>query len=197
MATAIRSNNRLDVLLDSSAELFSTRGYQATTMRDIARKCGMLPGSIYYHYPNKEALLVGVYEEGVRHLSERVEREVAKAMNPWTRLENMLAAHIEMIVEPTAYASVIIRIFPDDVPSARNELVRLRDSYETYLRDLVAALPLAEDVDRRLLRLFLIGSLNHIPVWHQPGKESPRKLARQLMRVFRGPLDCPSKGVGS
>lgn len=188
MTTAIRSNNRLDVLLDSSAELFAERGYQAATMRDIAKKCGMLPGSIYYHYPNKEALLVGVYEEGVRQLSERVQREIARATDPWERLELMLAAHIEMIVEPTAYASVIIRILPDDVPSAREELVRLRDKYEVYWRDLVGALPLPKDVDRRLLRLFLIGSVNHIPVWHRPGGESPKQIARQLTRFFRRPL---------
>lgn len=185
MATATRSNNRLDVLLDSSAELFSARGYQGTTMRDIATKCGMLPGSIYYHYPNKEALLVGVYEEGVRQLSERVQREIAKATDPWERLELMLAAHVEMIVEPTAYASVIIRILPDDVPPVRDDLVRQRDKYEVYLRDLVGALPLPEDLDPSLLRLFLIGAVNHIPVWHQPGGESPKQIARQLIRVLR------------
>ena len=194
MTSATRSNNRLDLLLDSSAELFSTRGYQATTMRDIAQKCGMLPGSIYYHYPNKEVLLVGVYEEGVRQLSERVRRELLGATEPWERLEVMLAAHIEMIVEPTAYASVIIRILPDDVPSAREELVRLRDEYEVYLRDLVGALPLPGDVDRQLLRLFLIGAVNHIPVWHREGGESPQQIAHQLVRVFRGPFQSKPKG---
>ena len=188
MTIATRSNNRLEFLLESSAELFSKRGYQATTMRDIAKKCGMLPASIYYHYPNKEALLVAVYEEGVRQLSERVQREIAPASDPWDRLELMLAAHIDMIIEPTAYASVIIRILPDDVPSVRDDLVRLRDKYEVVLRDLLGALPLAEDVDSHLLRLILIGAVNHIPVWHKPGGESPRQIARQLIRVLCGPI---------
>ncbi|MGX0878756.1 AcrR family transcriptional regulator [Roseovarius sp. MBR-154] len=195
MTTAVRSNNRLDVLLDSSAELFSARGYQGTTMRDIAKKCGMLPGSIYYHYPNKEALLVGVYEEGVRRLSERVQGEIAKATDPWERLELMLAAHVEMIVEPTAYASVIIRILPDDVPAARDDLVRLRDKYEVYVRDLVGALPLPEGLDRSLLRLFLIGAVNHIPVWRRPGGEGPRQIACQLMRVLKRSLSSQAEEI--
>ena len=147
----------------------------------------MLPGSIYYHYPNKEALLVGVYEEGVRQLSERVQREIAKSTDPWERLELMLAAHLEMIVEPTAYASVIIRILPDDLPIARDDLVRLRDKYEVYVRDLVGALPLPEELDRNLLRLFLIGAVNHIPVWHRPGGEDLRQITSQLMRVLKRP----------
>lgn len=163
-------------------------------MRDIANKCGMLPGSIYYHYPNKEALLIGVYEEGVRQLSERVQGEIARSTDPWERLELMLTAHVEMIVEPTAYASVIIRILPDDVPKAREDLVRLRDKYEVFLRDLVGALPLPADVDRRLLRLFLIGAVNHIPVWHQPGGESPKEIADQFLRVLRGPNHVRPEG---
>lgn len=164
-------------------------------MRDIAKKCGMLPGSIYYHYPNKEALLVGVYEEGVRRLSERVQGEIAKATDPWERLELMLAAHVEMIVEPTAYASVIIRILPDDVPAARDDLVRLRDKYEVYVRDLVGALPLPEGLDRSLLRLFLIGAVNHIPVWHRPGGEGPRQIACQLMRVLKRSLSSQAEEI--
>ena len=114
MKSAQRANNRLDQLLDAAAELFSARGYQATTMRDIAKKSGMLPGSIYYHYPNKEALVVAVYEEGVRQLTERVQRVLVQGADPWDQLEAMLATHIEAIIEPTAYASVIIRILPGD-----------------------------------------------------------------------------------
>ena len=192
MKAAARSNNRLEVLLGSAAELFSTRGYQATTMRDIAGKCGMLPGSIYYHYPNKEALLVAVYQEGVRRLTERVQAVLTTADEPWERLEKMLTTHIEMIIEPTAYASVIIRILPDNVPSVEAELIRLRDRYEVLLRDLVGALPLPPEVDRRLLRLFLIGAVNHVHVWHQPGGAGPADIAKELLRFFRCPaLNSP------
>lgn len=194
MKTAARSNNRLELLLSSAAELFSTRGYQATTMRDIANKSGMLPGSIYYHYPNKEALLVAVYEEGVRRLMERVQAVLTTSDDPWERLELMLSTHIEMIVEPTAYASVIIRILPDNVPSAQADLTRLRDKYEVVLRDLIGALPLPPDVDRRLMRLFLIGAVNHIHVWHRPGGSTPPEIANELLRYFRCPAQNTSEG---
>lgn len=185
MKTVMRANNRLDVLLSSSAELFASKGYQATTMRDIARQCGMLPGSIYYHYPNKEALLVAVYEEGVHQLTDRVEAAIAATDDPWARLERMLTTHIEMIVEPTAYANVIIRILPDEVPSVQADLVALRDRYEAVLRDLIEALPLPKGVDRRLMRLFLIGAVNHIHVWHRPGGATPPQIAAELLRLFR------------
>ncbi len=194
MNQAIRANNRNDVLLDSAAELFSARGYQASTMRDIARKCGMLPGSIYYHYANKDALLVAVYAEGVRRLTERVEEAVAAHSDPWERLERMLATHIEMIIEPTAYASVIIRILPDAAPAVARELTDLRNRYELILRNLLTALPLADDVDRKLLRLLLIGAANHVQVWHRPGGESPETIAGELLRMVGHRAAAPQDG---
>ncbi|MEM6744992.1 MAG: TetR/AcrR family transcriptional regulator [Pseudomonadota bacterium] len=185
MAVA-RANNRLDQLLDSAAELFATKGYPATTMRDIAAASGMLPGSIYYHHPNKEALLVAVYEEGVRRLSERVAQAIAQQTDPWDRLEAMLATHIAMITEPSAYARVIIRNLPDDIPTAKAQLIALRREYEAILRRVVDDLPLAPDVDRSLLRLFLIGAGNHVPVWRREGGATAPRIANQLVRLARG-----------
>lgn len=189
MKPALQPSQRVEVLLDSAAQLFAARGYHATTMRDIATKAGMLPGSIYYHFPNKEALLVAVYEEGVLRLAAHVGKALASLEEPWQRLEAMLAAHIEMITEPTAYARVIIRIHPDDVPTAEADLARLRNDYEIILRDLVRELYLPPEIDRRLLRLFLIGAVNHVHIWHRPGKADPAGIAKELLRFFR----CPAK----
>ena len=44
-------------LLQVAAHLFRQRGYLATNVREIARAANMKSGSIYYHYPSKEALL--------------------------------------------------------------------------------------------------------------------------------------------
>ncbi|MEM9063800.1 MAG: TetR/AcrR family transcriptional regulator [Pseudomonadota bacterium] len=187
MKPAVRANNRNNALLESAAELLSSRGYQASTIREIAKNCGMLPGSIYYHYPNKDALLVAVYEEGVRRLADRVETALEGLEDPWQRLERALATHVAMIIEPTAYASVIIRILPDAAPEVTSDLIRLRDRYEAILRALIEALPLPPATDQRLLRLLLIGAANHVPVWHRAGGDaSPEQIARELMRMVRG-----------
>jgi len=187
MKPATRANNRNDALLDGAAELFATRGYQAATIREIAKSCGMLPGSIYYHYPNKDALLVAVYEEGVDRLAERVEAALKGHEDPWIRLERALVTHLSMIIEPTAYASVIIRILPDAAPAVAAQLIALRNRYETVIGGLVDALPLDPDADRKLLRLLLIGAANHAPVWRRPdGEAGPQDIAETLVRMARG-----------
>ena len=109
--TPTRANNRISVVRDIAAELFADKGFHETTMRDIARRAGMLPGSIYYHFPSKADLLVGVYEEGVTRLLARIDAaDPGARAEPWTRLEAVMAAHVEAILDRSAYARVMIRV---------------------------------------------------------------------------------------
>lgn len=50
-------------LLDISARLFATRGYSNTSIRDIADAAGMTSGSLYHHFPSKEAILDEILRE--------------------------------------------------------------------------------------------------------------------------------------
>jgi AcrR family transcriptional regulator len=181
-----RANNRLGALLDAAAELFASRGFRGTTMRDIAARTAMLPGSIYYHFPSKEHLLVAVYEEGVRRLRARVDRaDPGPAAEPWGRLEAILAAHLETILERSHYAQVMIRVLPDAAPAVAQRLVELRDRYDGFVAEVVATLPLPPEVDRALYRFFLLGALNHVQVWRREGPRTPTQIAAALARVFR------------
>ena len=60
-------------ILGVAAEWFGTRGYAATSIRDIAREVNVTVGAIYVHFPSKDRLLAAVYEEGVRRIGEAVD----------------------------------------------------------------------------------------------------------------------------
>jgi AcrR family transcriptional regulator len=157
-------------------------------MRDIAMAVKMLPGSVYYHFASKEDLLVAVYQEGVRRISEAVARAVDAERDPWRRLEIACVAHLETLLGGSDYAQVVIRVRPADVPGAGQRLVRLRDGYERIFRDLVAALPLPRGTDRRALRLMLLGALNWTQSWYRPEGSSPRTIARCFIGLLRDSL---------
>jgi len=188
-ARAPRSDNRLTLILDEAARLFREKGYAAASMRDIAGAADMLPGSLYYHFASKEALLVAVYAEGVRRISEAVERAIAGKRDPWQRLEAGCVGHLEALLQESDYAQVVIHVRPSDAPAVADELVRLRDGYESVFRALIDALPLGRGADRRSLRLMLIGALNWSQTWYRKGGDRPRDIARSFVRLLRTPLE--------
>jgi hypothetical protein len=64
----------------------------------------------------------------------------------------------------------VIRVRPSDAPAVADELVALRDRYETRWAALIAALPLDRSVSRSDLRLFLMGALNWSQTWYRDGR---------------------------
>lgn len=184
-----KSNNRLDQLLDAAAGLFAAKGYRETTIREISNAIGMLPGSVYYHFPSKHELLLAVYEEGVRRMLEQLEEAHDANEDPWRQVERTLVAHLEAILDQSDYARVLISVRPEHVPEVSAALRKLRDRYERHFRDLVDALPLPPSTDRGLLRLMLIGAANWSQIWYRPGGRSPAEIGAAFVGFLRKPLD--------
>lgn len=193
MPRAIRSDNRLPQVLEEAARVFRAKGYGAASIRDIVRAIDMLPGSLYYHFPSKEALLLAVYAEGVRRFSEAVSAAIAPGATPWAQLEAACIAHLETLLQESDFAQVVVRVRPGDVPAIAAELTALRNGYEALFTGLIQALPLARGVERRSLRLMLLGALNWSQTWYRSGRDNPRTIARQFVALLRRPVGNDSR----
>jgi len=183
-----RSDNRREVLVDKAAELFCQRGYDATSLRDIAAAIGMQPGSMYYHFASKDDILLAVYTEGVRRLSEKVKEAVVdhQDSDPWTRLEAACCAHLHSMLHGDTYVQVLSYEFPHRRAKAtRDLLVPQRDAYERIFRDLIGDLPLKPGVDRKYLRLTLLGAMAWTLMWYHPGPQSPKSIGKRIMKLIR------------
>ena len=58
-----RSERSRRQVLDAALQLFSHRGYRATTMRDIAEEAGVSTGNVYHHFSDKEAIFRTLLDE--------------------------------------------------------------------------------------------------------------------------------------
>lgn len=183
---ARRAHNRLQLVLDEAAHVFARRGFAAASVRDIVQPIGMQPGSLYYHFPTKEDLLVAVYREGVRRLSAKVDQATGVEREPWKRLEAACVAHLEALLDRTDYSQVVIRVRPGDAASVSGELIELRNRYEQHFVRLVADLPLAPSVRRSELRLLLMGALNWSQEWYrEDGRLRPAQIARRFVGLLK------------
>ena len=180
-----REDNRGRDVLAAAVELFASRGFDATSIRDIATEARVQPASVYYHYPSKEALLVAIVDRAAAQVAEQI-AAAARATDPWERLEQACVAHLTALLNGEG----ALRVLATEIPSRRTgmvhtALVRTRDAYEDVFRELVAALPVRPAVDRSYLRLALLGAINWTLIWYRPGGDSPATIARQIVALIR------------
>jgi AcrR family transcriptional regulator len=185
-ARSLRPENRRQQLLDAAAKRFSDQGYANTSMRDIAKDVGMLAGSMYYHFTSKEELLLAIHEEGVRRFAQGIEQAISGKSDPWDRLEAAAIAHLSMLLDGGDHTQVVVREHPREDGPTRRRLTELRHEYESIFRRLVDDLDLPPGIERRYLRLMLMGAMNWSQSWFKPkGALEPAELARQFMNILR------------
>ena len=183
--TSPATTSRRQILINEAARLFGVKGYEKTSMRDIAAAIGILPGSLYHHFESKEELFVAVYSLGVSQILEAVTAAIARQDDPWARLEAACVAHMQTLLVKDSYAAAVISHLSFNGLPKQDRLVDLRDRYESVFKGLIENLPLRAGIDRRILRLGLLGSMNWAIVWYRPGGETPTRIARKLLDPIR------------
>lgn len=187
---ARRPGNRRAVLLEAAARCFLDKGYAAASMRDIAARAGMQPGSIYYHFASKAELLFAVHEAGMSRITAAVTAALIGVEGPWRRLEAACVAHLAALLEGGVFFQAVMREMPARSHPARRRITRMRDDYEAIFAALLADLPLSRGVDRRDLRLMLLGAMNWSYSWYRPGGRTPAHIARSFVGFLRAGVDA-------
>lgn len=183
---AVASLERRDQILFGAAQLFVERGYAGTSVRDIAERVGLMPGSVYHYFQAKEDLFLAVHQEGFRQLTARVSEVIRRGGNPWQKLELACAEHIHAVVAGNAISRIAATgLFSIHETHLQRRLKEDRAHYDRIFRELIAELDLPRGVDRSLFRLNLFGALNWTLVWYRPGRKTPPQLARQLVASLR------------
>lgn len=182
-----RLDSRRDTVLGVAARLFVQRGFDGTSMRDIAAGSGMLSGSIYSHFSSKDELYLEVYRTGIQESIDRVQAYASRETDPWRRLVAASAAHLEMMFEGGCCAAVVMQL-PKAGASTRGAVIAERDRYETAFTAFVDGLAFAPELDRRYLRLAILGAVNWAQTWYRSGGETPAAIAAQLLAPFRANL---------
>ena len=186
-AEGFAPDERRKQILAGAAELFVRHGYSNTSIRDIAQRSGLLPGSVYHYFPAKEDLFTEVHREGFRQLIERVEEIARSEADPWQRMELACAAHIEAAVGDNSIQRITgTGLFSIHEERLQRRLKVDRENYEQLFRRMVGELDLPRSIDRSLFRLVLLGALNWAHLWYRKGKKNPRDIARSIIRMFRG-----------
>lgn len=178
--------DRRQHILREAARLFTQKGFDGASMRDIANATGILVGSLYHHFASKEEMFMAVHAMGMEILTDSVKAAIAGVDDPWDRLSAAAAAHCSALLEAGDFMTMVVPKLHASIDKFRDELIRQRDDYETVIAELVAALDLPPDVDPTVFRLHFLGALNWTQNWYRPGHSlQPDEIGQQLVRMLR------------
>ena len=181
-------------ILNAAAYLLKHRGYEATTTRAIATAVGIKGGSIYHHFPSKDAIVGEVVNEGVRVVYDAVAKALGALPNratPRRRLEAAIKSHLLSSLKHSNYTSASIRAFAFLPNSVRQGCRIERRRYEALWAELVSELYQADLIDPNIspesIRLLLLGALNWAGEWYRPDRmgidDISRDFAASILRA--------------
>ena len=179
-------------LIEKSAELFRTKGYENTTVRDIAAAAGVQAGSWFYHFKSKQDILAAIMEHGLEQALAEVERIGNQSLPPCQILSQLVEAHLHTLLAPDHhYIAVLLYEWRSLDEPSRSRVVALKDRYEAVWDRAIGALHNSGDwvAPSQFDRLLIFGALNWTVQWYKPdaGADVP-ELARQALRfILRTP----------
>jgi AcrR family transcriptional regulator len=168
------------------------KGYQATTLDDIAEHVGMRKTALYHYFRDKEAILYGCHRETLANLA-RIMRKGRKLRGATERLSYLIREHV-MVMAGSLGGSPLtleVSVFTGD---HRAVLVAARDRYEREVRDIIEQGMREGEFrpgDAKTAAFVILGALNWIANWFRPdGELRPAELAdRFVVQLLLGLVD--------
>jgi AcrR family transcriptional regulator len=82
-------------ILEAALQLFRDRGFEATTMREIAESAGVATGAAYYYFDSKDAIVLAFYGQAQKDMTARLEEVLAASRDLTERLRGILQVKLE------------------------------------------------------------------------------------------------------
>lgn len=176
-------------ILDAAAEIFSLKGYHATSMQDIAKAVNLQKASLYHHVSSKQDILLELLDQALELLSEKI-LPIAKdaALSPDEKLPLMMKAYLRALTDHLDLTTVLLMEHRSLKPELHARHIPNRDRFEKIWRQTI------EDglqnggfscAGAPLTTRNLLGAMNWVVTWYNPeGALSIEEIADQLASLF-------------
>jgi AcrR family transcriptional regulator len=193
--TLSRADTRRLRLLSTAAEIFSKRGFRATSMKEIAAAVGMSKPTIYHYFRSKEELLVRLYSDVLDESLDAARETVAAAPTPLDAIRDLIASRVAYTCRNQALLKVCFEEEHELPAELAEEVLERRRAFEDFFGDALAAhLAAHPDVLLRMpAKIYVnmcLGAVNWCYKWYRPtGPSSPEELGRQIAASLTAALE--------
>ena len=170
--TVLSERNSADVIRAKAAKLFFDRGYDATSLRQVATASGLKVGSLYNLIESKEHLLLQIMGGVIDDLVAAAHEAARLDGDAVDKLQAALAANLTFHAEHAQevfIGNAELRSLSD---GARHVVIEKRHEYELFLQGLVedaGRVGLADVIDAKIHVYSFVAQATHIASWFKPG----------------------------
>ena len=182
-------------ILRTAARLFQQRGYDATSMNDVAAALKLSKGGLYHHFETKDEILFHIMSHAMEITEERVINVVRRidgssAAGVEERLRMLIRLHIQVVLSPEdREVTVMLHENHPLPPALRRKINGRKKDYLHFVENLVADVQRKRSsqslVTPRAAALALVGMINWIYQWYKPdGALTGEALVTQYTEIF-------------
>ena len=178
-------------ILRTAARLFQERGYDATSMQDIASALNFSKAALYHHFESKETILFQIMSYGMDVFEEKVVQAVSDIADPEERLRACVARHVELVLSGRDREITVILHENRTLPAEAGRQINSRKkAYVIYLASLIAEVQsrrgIAQPkVNPQVAAFALLGMINWMYQWYRTeGNFGEALIASQYTALF-------------
>src|ERR1700733_7143336 len=183
-------------ILRTAARLFQQRGYDATSMNDVAAALKLSKGGLYHHFQSKDEILFEIMNHAMEITQERVLDPVRGISDPAERLRALIRLHIEVVLSPRDREITVMLHENHPLPPAlRRRINSRKKDYIHFVESLMADVQsqsqkhMIGKVSPRAAAFALLGMINWIYQWYKPeGELQAQNLIPQFTDLIFGGL---------
>lgn len=184
---------RRSQVLGAAIELFSKRGYHATTVKDIAGRAGVSTGLVYQYFGDKEDILFLALQTVLDTYKERIPRAIESTEDPLQRFRAAVHAYCR-VIDANIAATVLVYRETKSLSRARRDVIKRKETetnalIEAQIRDCIRA-GLFEKVDAELLtyQIVMIAHAWALKAWHFAGTMTVDQYVDRNLALLLHPL---------
>ncbi|MFG1925431.1 TetR/AcrR family transcriptional regulator [Cryptosporangium sp. NPDC048952] len=156
----------------TAVELFNRKGYDATSIGDLAKELGVTKPAIYHHVTSKEDLLRLALDDALDELTAVVTGAMSDAgsSSAYERLRGVVRRSVEVLVAHQPAVTLLLRV-RGNTPVEVEALSRRRwldDRLAALVRAAAAEGALRDDIPPELVSRLLFGMVNSLVEWYRP-----------------------------
>jgi AcrR family transcriptional regulator len=162
-------------MLETARRLFWEKGYNATSMREIALSYGCRPANIYNFFSDKEEILFEVLREEMEQIIHPIKHlEEDDHTSPIEQLRFVIESHLKVTLSYRRSSGLLFDVALDGLsPGKRKKIVDFRDTYDRIIRKIIHRSIDAgyfPEVDVRLAGFMIASMITRTRIWFHPKK---------------------------